>query len=73
MAGKQYEVIRDFRHSCPKSYVDTHYSVGDTYTGDVNDNQIADEGPDGEGPVLREKAASSSSSNAKASSDSQEK
>lgn len=60
MAGKQFEVIRDIRHSNPKSpYEDTQYTVGDDYKHVVNDNQISPEGPDGKGPVLREKASKS--------------
>lgn len=60
MAGKQFEVIRDIRHSNPKApYEDTHYAVGDDYKHVVNDNQISPEGPDGGGPVLREKATKS--------------
>lgn len=63
VAGKQYEVIREFRHSNPKSpYEDTHYTVGADYKHDVHDVQLAEGGPDGHGPVIKEKASSSSSS-----------
>lgn len=60
VAGKQYEVVRDFRHSNPKSpYEDTHYVAGDDYKHDVHDVQLS--GPDSHGPVIKEKASSSSS------------
>lgn len=69
MAGKQYVVVRDFRHSNPKApYEDTHYVVGDDYKHDVHDVQIAEGGPDGRGPVVKEKSPSSSSASGAADS-----
>lgn len=63
MAGKQFEVVRDFRHSNPKSpYEDTHYTAGDVYKHDPHDVQLDDDGPDGHGPVIQEKASPSSGS-----------
>lgn len=56
MAGKQFHAIREFRHSHPKTFVDTDLAVGDPYTGPVEDNQISPEGPDGQGPVIAETA-----------------
>lgn len=50
----EHVAIRYFRHSDPKPpYADTHYQAGDSYSGRVEDNQLSDEGPDGNGPVLK--------------------
>jgi len=74
MAGKQQPpVIQYFRRVDPDTGVDTHYQVGDTYDGPIDeDYYLSSSGPDGKGPLLgeprsspsapAEKSASSSSS-----------
>lgn len=63
MAGatKQYEVLRTFRRTDPKTYVDTFYEVGDTYSGPVEESFFDPDGPDGKGPLLADKAAEKAS------------
>lgn len=61
-AAKQYEVVRAFRRTDPKTYEDTDYNVGDTYSGQVEDSYLDPDGPDGRGPLLAEKKSTVSSS-----------
>lgn len=63
MAGatKQYEVLRPFRRTDPKTYIDTSFEVGDTYSGPVEDFYLDPDGPDGNGPLLVDKAAEKAS------------
>lgn len=73
MAGKQYEVVRQFQQTDPKSGVVTNYEVGDSYTGPLDLPYLLDPfGPDGQGPLIAEKSSSSvtTDSSGKASSDS---
>ena len=72
MAGKQYEVVRAFRQTDPKTGKDTHYEPGDPYSGSVDkpyEYLLDEQGPDGKGPLISEKSSSTDSSS-KASSDS---
>jgi hypothetical protein len=73
VAGKQYEVVREFQQTDPKTGVVTNYKVGDAYTGPTDLPYLLDpSGPDGNGPLIAEKSSSSSASDSsgKASSDS---
>lgn len=57
MAGKQYEVIRAFRRTDPRTGADTAYKVGDAYPGPLDKEYLTDEaGPDGLGPLIAEKS-----------------
>lgn len=57
MAGKQYEVVRDFRRVDPKTGDSTAYKAGDVYSGSVDQSLLDSAGPDGKGPLLAEKNA----------------
>jgi hypothetical protein len=73
VAGKQYEAIRDFQQTDPRTGVVTSYKVGDAYSGPLDLPYLLDPaGPDGSGPLIAEKSSSSSASDSsgKASSDS---
>lgn len=63
MAGKQYKVIRPFRRTDPRTGADTHYDVGDTYSGAADELYLTDsQGPDGQGPLIAEAAPTSAPS-----------
>lgn len=58
MASKQYEVIRPFDRTDPRTGVDTAYQVGDVFPGPVDKPYFLDpRGPDGKGPLIAEKPA----------------
>jgi hypothetical protein len=56
VAGKQYEAIRVWRRTDPRTGADTNYVPGDPYTAPVEPNMVSPEGPDGKGPVIAEKS-----------------
>ena len=58
MTAKQYEVIRPFRETNPRSGLDTFYEVGDDHAAptDKQPHLLAADGPDGRGPLLAEKS-----------------
>jgi hypothetical protein len=58
VAGKQYEVIRPFRRTDPRTGVDTMFEVGDVYPGavDAEPYLLDPGGPDGKGPLIAETA-----------------
>lgn len=72
MAGKQYEVVRDFRRTDPKTGDSTSYTVGAPYVGPV-DGLLDSEGPDGKGPLIVEKSSVIDSSKAPTDSSGKEK
>lgn len=58
MASKQYEVVRPFSRTDPRTGVDTHFDVGDVFPGPVDKPYFMDvRGPDGKGPLIAEKPA----------------
>lgn len=58
MASKQYEVIRPFSRTDPRTGRDTAYKVGDVYPGPVDKPYLTDAlGPDGKGPLIAEQPA----------------
>jgi hypothetical protein len=60
VAGKQYESIRVWRRVDPKTGEVTDFEVGDPYSGPIDSvYMLSPEGPDGRGPVIAEKSASS--------------
>jgi len=57
VAGKQYEVVRAWRRTDPKTGDDTNYAPGDVYDGPVDKPYLLDsQGPDGQGPLIAEKS-----------------
>lgn len=59
MPAKQYEVVRYFRITDRRTGQDSHYHVGDVYSGPLNNPYVLDpNGPDGRGALIVEKAAS---------------
>lgn len=56
--SKQYEVIRPFRRTDPRTGFDTHFKVGDAFTGAIDKPYLLDpDGPDGKGSLIAEKSA----------------
>lgn len=56
MASKQYEAVREFSQTDPRTGVDTDYKIGDPYTGPLDKPYLMDSrGPDGKGPLIAEK------------------
>lgn len=58
MAGKEHEVVRQFRHTNPKTGEDKVYTPGDAFSGEVSDYMTDPRGPDDKGPLLIEMSAS---------------
>lgn len=58
MAGKQYEVVRPFRRVHPETGDVTWHKPGEAYTGpmETEEHYLGPEGPDGNGPLVMEKA-----------------
>jgi hypothetical protein len=68
VAGKQYVVLREFRRVDKNGEI-ASYAKNDVYSGPVDATYLDPSGPDGNGPLVAEKAAAP----IPASSDSKEK
>lgn len=66
MASKQYEVVRPFRRTDPRTGAESRFEVGDVYPGPVDQPYYTDpRGPDGKGPLIAEKPATDPASKEK--------
>lgn len=55
MAAKQHAVVRYFRLTDKKTYLDTHWTPSEPYTGPLdNPYLLHPDGPDGKGPLIAE-------------------
>lgn len=57
MPAKQYEVVRPFRRTDRRTGADSHFEVGQVYSGPVDESYLNPAGPDGRGPLIAEKSA----------------
>lgn len=58
MAGKQYEVARQFRRVDPESGDVAWHEPGESYSGPIEEYHLSNEGPDGKGALLKDKSGS---------------
>lgn len=57
MAGKTYEVTRDFRRVDQRTGDSVFYKAGDPYSGPSDQSLLDPAGPDGKGPLIAEKSS----------------
>lgn len=57
MPAKQYEVVRPFRRTDRRTGADSHFEVGQVYSGPIDASYLDPAGPDGRGPLIAEKSA----------------
>lgn len=60
MAGKQYEVVRQFRRVDPESGDVSWHEPGEVYSGPMENEEhyLNNEGPDGRGALLKDRSGS---------------